>query len=1159
MAIIRPFSDRDKKNLEGAVTESLGSSIGSVGRSVSSVMLCGRINNPKSMMYDSDAYNMSPYIDLAMPVLNPFLVGAEGNNIKTILNKSNIMAIAQGSVIFDKSKGIEIDAKSLSADAVYTNDILLGGDYIRYLIDNLDVEEEIGSILVGIVAKGLKRSGIRISDNMDVYNYGDFDDDNGVLIIDKYCYKPREDIDAEKLAMNISKIVSEKVNKYYSRLTLLLCLRESKQVLYDMLLQVLPVLPVGYRPKFMNKEDKLTVAYDNVFRRSSELSRLLSYHSLSLSTVRIAYQDLVRGVKNIMTEGENQYDKTYKPLMMVLKGKKGLIRDKMQGARVDYSGRSVIISDPNMSLDSIGVPINMLEKLLEVDIVKEYHQRGGNKAESLGYSKREVRRAIVRRIAKSKVIITGRQPTLYNLSLRAFKIVPTDGDAIVMNPLSTTAFNADFDGDQMHLEAIITDAAKIEAEKLMGAVHNVFLPRNGECHIAPRQEIIHGLWKASSVKAEDFPQSKHVSVTNYNVLLGQVLEGTIKIYDTVTLNGITETAGMAAIRACLTSRMRNVRLGVIPITTDPNVPEKPVKEKFFKEFNKYIVLNYKEDFVDTVNKTVKLGFAVTEMFTPTISVVNYPDTTHLKEEFEEEIKEREELYNMGLETDEAFATYYSTKFRELEEKMTKEIVAGLGSTNGFVEMKESGPRGNNSNFLQIFGMKGRVKKNESEAFNTIMRHSHVEQLDALEHGITAYGGREGLIDKSIETYGPGYFSRKLSHVTSPLSIVTEDCGDTEGLLLDYDFLKQFVSDSLTGEDAIDNSYVKSLMISILVGKYIVGEEYMIGSEKEASVMYDKYIASVEGGKFDAKPGIRLRSPITCKCPCCAKCYGLSPATNAMAIVGEPVGALASGSIGEPGTQLIMKNFQSGGVAGVKNLTSSFSLTEEYTGLQHKRKVGQPIGYDYISPVTGDIVTVSLGNGTKLVRIMGENAQGKIVNKLANRKVVVYEDTQLKEHVEVGETIQKHIGYKDMHEILDFLGADYAKKYLALVLFNIYRKEAFVSFKHFEVLVSQMSFKICIRGNDYFKPGIYYTMQEFYSHDSTDCVFIDTIRGIKKVPLLRNDVFSTVFMEDIQQGIARSIITSGKDDLKLPIIRYSFGLPLQFGSAVPGYVERRSNY
>lgn len=1158
MAVIRPFNEKDKKNLEGMVTDSISSALGQFGRSVSSVALCGRITNPKSNVYDSDAYNMSPYIELAIPVLNSFLTGSQCSNLKVILDKDNIKAIAAGSVMYDKKNGKEIPADDISTDAIYTDDILLGGDYIKYLIDKLDVEAEIHSILTEVVTKSLKNTGISIKSDKDLLKYGEFRENDGILIVDKYCYKPLLSIDEHAFAENVRKEIKVLLDKYYSRLTFLLCLRESKQVLYDMLIKTLPVLPIGYRPKFMNKEDKLTLAYDNVFRRSAEVGRLLTCPNINLNTLRIAYQYLVRGVNNILTEGENKYDKNYKPLTMILKGKKGLIRDKMQGARVDYSGRSVIISDPNMSLDSIGVPINMLEKLLEVDIVKEYRKRGANKAESLGYSKREIRRSIVRKIAKSKYIVTGRQPTLYNLGLRAFKIDPTEGDAIVMNPLSTPAFNADFDGDQMHLEAAILDASKIEIEKLMGAEHNVFLPRNGECHIAPRQEIIHGLWKASTVKPEDFPKSRVIEASNYSNLLNNVIEGRTKIYDVVTIGNITETAGMAAIRACLTPRMRNVRLGVTPITTNPKVEEKPVTEKFFKEFNKYIALNYKEDFVNVVNNTVRLGFAITELFPPTISVVNYPDVSKLKSDFEENIKEREELYNMGLETDEAFATYYSSEYRKLESNMKKYIEEKLGPTNGFVEMKESGARGNASNFLQIFGMKGRVKKNESEAFNTIMKHSHVEQLDSLEHGITAYGGREGLIDKSIETYGPGYFSRKLSHVTSPLSIVTEDCGDTEGLLLEYDFLKQFVSENLTGQDSIDNSYIKSLMISILIGKFIVGEPYMIESKEEASNMYDKYVASVEDGTFVVKPGIRLRSPITCKNPCCAKCYGISPATNRMAIVGEPVGPLASGSIGEPGTQLIMKNFQSGGIAGVKNLTSSFGLTEEYTGLQHKRKVGEPINYDYIAPAAGDIQTISLGNGTKMVRIMGPNAQGKIVNKLANRKVIVYEDTELKDHVEVGETIQKHIGYKDMHEILDYLGADYAKKYLALVLFNIYRKEAFVSFKHFEVLVSQMSFKLCVKGNDYFKSGIYYMMQEYYSHDHSDCEFIDTIKGIKSVPLVRNDVFSTIFMEDIQKGISRSIITSGKDDLKLPIIRYSFGLPLQFGSAVPGYIERRSN-
>ncbi|MBQ2885850.1 MAG: hypothetical protein IJE43_19165 [Alphaproteobacteria bacterium] len=1158
MAKIRPFNESDKRYLTGPVTGVVGGIEYAGEKSVVSPALCGY--KVKAGYNNSSLYNSSPYITLDIPVLNPFIAGKEARVLSTILGKQvDVVGIAKGELLYDTETNRFLRLNEIDVDTLYTENILIGGEILEHFISNLDVEEEIGSILEETVAKSLKDMGFTIKSIEDIWNFGEFEEDEGVLIIDRYCFVPKDFVDAEVLAQKILNRVTQLVDTYHSRLSYLLHLRESKQVLFDMLLRTVPVLPLGYRQKFMGREDKLTTAYDNLYRRSAELSRLLARPNLQLNTLRIVYTDIVKGVKNIMTEKENMYDKDYKPLLDQLKGKKGLIRDKMQGVRMDYSGRSVIISDPNMSFDSVGIPISMLEALLEVDVLKQYKSSIKNKSQALRYGKRELRRMLARKVAQNNYIMIGRQPTLYNLGLRCFKIVPTDGAAIVLNPLSTPAFNADFDGDQMHAEAIIGLIAKKEAELLLGAVHNVFLPRNGECHIAPRQEIIHGLWKASTVNPDDYKTSKYVTAASYNELLNKVVEGEIKIYDKINISGVEESVGKAVIRACFSAKLRGVRLGVTPITFDKNVPEKPVKEGFFKELNKYIAINYKEDFVSTVNKTVRLGFAVTNMFAPSMSIVKPPSTEQLMAEFEEKIREREKLYNMGFETDEAFSTFYSSAYRELEDKMKKHIKSQLGSTDGFIEMMESKARGSVSNLLQVFGMKGRVKKNEAEAFNVIMKHSHVQQLDALEHGVTAYGGREGLIDKSIETYGPGYFSRKLSHVTSPLSITNEDCGDTEGLLLEYDFLKQFVSENCTGDDLIDNTYVKAMMLSILVGKYLVGEEYMIETKEEASLMYDKYIASIDGSEFKPKMGIRLRSPITCKNPCCVKCYGLSMSTNAMAIVGEPVGALASGAIGEPGTQLIMKNFQLGGVAGVTNLTSSFGLTEEYTHLYDKHKPGVPIDYDYISPVEGKVQTVSQGNGTKLVRIMGPNANGKLINKLGNTKVIVYEDAKLKDYVTVGETISKRVGYKNIREVLKHLGVDYAKKYLALILFNIYRKEAFVSFKHFEVLVSQMSFKLCIRGNDYFKPGVYYMMQEYYSHDSEDCYFVDTIKGIAKVPHYRKDVFSTIFLEDIQTGLGRSLVLSGEDEMKLPITRYSFGLRLQFGSAVPGYLEKRGSY
>lgn len=1150
MAKIRPIKSTDIRNASGKVSVAKSDSVLYDNASVESSAIFGTKQGIKSDYENTEIYNKSGYISLAMPVLNYFLAGSKCEVLKKILDV-DASKIADGQIIYDKKNNRVYtlqEAKSID----YSKDLLIGGEYLEYVIDNFDVEAEIRKVLWGMIRKVLGAGNDTPNETI-----GQIEFDGPIHLVDCYYFVPAMRIDIEAASFRISKCVEEELDNYNSKLTYLMCLRGNKDRLRDQVLHNVFVLPKGYRPEFRGKSDDITVAYDNVVRQNNALQNILLRKNVKLEAVRAAYIDLLKAVRNVMTDKTNQYDKMFKPLVNMLKGKKGLIRDKMQGTRIDYSGRSVIISDPTMPLDTIGVPITMLEKLLELDIIEEYKTQKVNKADVLLFNNKHLRRKMAEEIGERSYIITGRQPTLYNLGLRGFKVKPVQGEAIVLSPLTTLAFNADFDGDQMHLETPISEEAKEEVKNLMSVVNNVFLPRSGDCHIAPRQEIIHGLWKAS-VATEEREGSRKVTVQTYNELLDKVCSQEINIYDVVTIGSKTEVAGKAAIRACFTKELRSIRLGVSPITMDQSVQEVPVTEGWFKEFNKFLYLRDKANFVKVVDKTVKLGFAVTNIFPPSISVIKYPDVHKYIEEFEEDVRKREEYFNMGLEPESAYTSYYDKKYRELEATLNKVIGAGLGKESGYVEMVDSGARGNKSNLRQIFGMKGRVMKDESEAFNAIIDTSLVEQLTGLGHMITAYGGRQGLIDKSIQTYGPGYFSRKLSHVTSPMYITEEDCGTTDGLLVDFEFMKQFVADQLTGNDLIDNKTVRNLVVKMIVGRSIIGVPREIETEDEAAAAYDKLVATVKDGELVVHEGLKIRSPLKCKNPCCVKCYGKDLATNRTVLVGTPVGALASGSIGEPGTQLIMKNFQNGGVAGVKNLTSSFDLTNSYTHLYNLKKSGKPINYDYIAPVSGEVVTVSRGNGTKFLQIWGPGANGKNRNLLGNTKVILYEDVEVKDYVEAGETIQKRQGFMNMHEVMEYRGIEYAQRYLAVFLFNIYQKEAFVSLKYFELLVACMTFKLCKKGNDYFKSGIYYMLQEYYAHDTKGCEFIDTMKGIADVPLYRNDVFSTMFMEDIRAGISRSIITSGVDEMKLPIIRYSFGLGANLGSAVPGYVESRGN-
>ena len=1184
MVRIRPIRQRDIMYISGGeVTQPTGAEDYSIDSSPESTKIFGRVaddTDADKIKENVDIYNKRGHIALAIPVLNFFLAGSEFNVLKKLFPSNDIARIASGQVMYDVNTRSEVTADNQTGK-VYNSDILIGGDYLLKLIDDMDVESELleeALLLAEDAAKVCFKEKL-IERCKGVVMKWSFTYDSGAIPVFEdiyctptYCGNCLSSSVMKRIEFEIKQNLVKVLDNYESRLTLLLSLRDDKSPLRDQIMENIIVLPVGYRPRFQKKRHKLTVAYDNIIRRNEELKDLIRLSSPSLSTVRTQYVELVNEIKNLMTVKAEVYDKQYKTIMDLLKGKKGLIRDKMEGSRIDYSARSVIIVDPDMSVDTIGVPVGIIERLAELDVFEHLELpknaktedsqnakrkgNGGNKSIFLRRQLAETRRDMAVKLMDGAYGITGRQPTLYMLGIQGFKIKVVEGSAVKLSPLVCPAFNADFDGDQMHFEIPIGKRAKKEVEKLMASTENIFLPRSGDCHIAPRQEIIHGLWVANTVESGR-EEPNEVTIHDEDAFLEDIRTQRINVYDTVTLDGECMTAGNAAIKLCLPPSWRGCRLGVIPITRDQSVTEKPVTEKFFKELLREIGIHDRANFVDTVNKLVRLGFAITNIFPPSIPVVNAPDVSYLIDEFDKRISAREELYDLGFETEKAYASFFSTEYDAMESKMNDVLRASFTDENGFVQMMKSGARGNISNIRQTFGMKGRVMKNSVESFNAILKHSLVQQLTGLEHFVTAYGARQGLIDKSIETYGPGYLSRQMSHAAAGFYITTEDCGTKNGIHLTFEFLRQFVDQgSLSGGDLAQVGDVHKLVRKMLIGRYVQEYPEMITTDEEADELYYKYIASTKNGIVQRGTGLHLRSPLTCENPCCVKCYGVNLLTNKIVRVGTPVGFIASQAIGEPGTQLTMKNFQSGGVAGVKNLTSSFQTVQTYfrmVDLAGRTSGTEPISYDFISPVEGEVQTIAMGDGTKRLLILREDSDGNLKNVL-RKAVYLYDSVKVKDYVKRGDSIQLIQGDLHINEILELRSPEEAKSYLSVFLFNLFQKEVFVSLKHFEIIVASMSFKLCIKGAHYFKTGLYYTLQEYYSHNHSSSEFIDRLVGVDDVPRYRNDMLDGILYENIQKCVERSIITSGRDELKHPITRYSLGLPLGVGSDIPGYLE-----
>lgn len=1149
-----------------------------------------KINNDPDVVsevpYDLDRSGDNPFVEgklyygathikLALPITNVFLAGTNLDVISKIVSEEyKVTDLAKGSAVLIVSRDEAGNEKATcthpnkisNSDIFKANTHYIGGSAIKYLLNKVDIEATIAKHLIRECNSQFSRSVRKSLPDGDV---GVIVEGSGdVWLVDKY-YINMHSIELVQQMYDSSEKVRKSIlagedNKgsFMPEITALLAFRDDPKRFKDMVQDIIPILPYGFRPTIDKQKDTLSILYNRVIQANNELKNSLLTPGCRLDVVRLKYANLYRKYINLVYDKSKYDDDKFKPLIDLLTGKTAVIRNNVQASTVDFAGRSVITVDPFMSVDTIGIPEDMALDLCEIEVLKEFVSSSTNKSQALERSYKSAMVKKAKAILEGSYIVVGRQPTLYMLGMQAFKVKLVKGFSIVLNPIVTTAFNADFDGDQMYAQLPQSFRAKEEARKLMANINNIFLARDGSSHLTLRQEMIYGVYKCFEAKSDE--SSRTVTYTDNNIFKSKVLNDLtmqeVMIDDKCVIAGKSyRTVGYAALKVFLgNEKMQSIRLGVTPITEDTSKEEKLVTEGFFKELFKHSRLNYSlGTFVKLVNRFVQLGFNVANLYAPDISVLKSIDTSDIKKEFEDIISKREEYHNLGFDTDESFSLFYSAEYNKLENKVLDRVKTTLGPDNGFIQLIESGARGSKSNLLQLFGMKGTILKNQAESFNALIKTSLSEQLSGLEHFITAYGSRQGIIDKVIGTYAPGYLSRKMSHVTRHLTIVSEDCGTTEGIHLTYSFLcKMYGISNLSGVDNHDYYTIKNYACKIIETRFIVGGGVTPLTLQEAESIFDSKIARIESDyRLIELDGIKLRSPITCKDQCCVKCYGIDLATNKSVVKGTPIGFIAGPTIGEPVTQLIMKNFQKGGVAGTKNLTSSFDSISDLLEMYSISKMDSkdtPIIHDYIAPVSGTIRLMSRGDGTATLNILDDSGKNKL-----REKVVVYESVKFKEQVEMGDSIQEVEGLLDVNEILKYRGMHEAQMFMIFNAYNIFVNEVFVNFKHFEVLINGMTLKICTKGNgSYFKTGNYYSLKEYMINDHAGCEFITVLRGLKQTPKVRNNFFTSIFLEDVNRTVTRNIAVSGIDDLSDPFVRISLGLKAGIGTSEPSYADLR---
>ena len=983
------------------------------------------------------------------------------------------------------------------------------------------------------------------------------------------------------------------------------------------------VLPYGYRQSIGERHDKLTVAYSELIKENDNVENVLLRKSIELGVVLDKCRKLVNAIKWVMIQkGDHQTVENYKSLVDRIKGKEGLIRGRMEGARYDYTARTVITCDPEMPITKVGIPIKILEKVAEPAVIQyfkksqdeRYKHRGNMTSFSKATDDTDFGVSyidVLKEMFANQTIygLIGRQPTLFYLGIQGFEIVPVEGNAIVLSPLVVMPFNADFDGDQMHFTLPITkDGIKDVTEKMLFK-NNMWYPKNGSCTVEIRHEIQYGIWVCAN---DDFSSRIAKNPQSYsglkpNEIYDKVISQEINVYDTV--DGVR-----AGKRALFYAMYKN---------TEYNEAKIPSKIKG-STFTKTLLANCTSvnAFTDAINRIVKLGFGVAKIYPPDISVIVEDDTIQrdirkMVEEFNQIIQDRYEYVKLGVEIYDNYSMYFDQESDKLTSKLKKYLQDKLPYFNGYNLMATSGAKGDISNLLQIFGIKGRIQKNDSDSFNMLIEGNYSSSLTGMEHFVTAYGSRKGIADKVLATAEPGYLSRKLEHAAPTIKIRAYDCGTKNGVkiypediipsldpsILSPDGPKPIPTGSrleVTPEDVkifyskssniVQFDQAKEYVIPMIVGRFVVlnGRSIYVSNdgiaEEVVNTVWGNYEEYQNGTRVNPDP-IILRSPLTCEKPVCSRCYGKNLAHGIIGKawhkdakelqkwadydgyiedpelqkrvdkyveeleneryprLGDRVGFIAAQSIGEPGTQLTMKNFQKGGVAGAKNITSSFEVIEKLFDMgdfsKSDTRVNGMITHNPVSPVTGWVKSISVGSGRKQI-IITDHPDGT-VNLLGNQKIyIVPEQTKLKPFVFRGDTILRIYGNVSIYECLRYQGYERAVKSLIMNLYNIFKKNN-VNLIHFEIIALSMSCGyVTFTNNKRYKEGDIISLEEARNNGAT---IIPTLVGIKSLPAYKVDFIECMAMENVTTYLPRSMITSKTDTMTNPLIRIMFGLDM----------------
>ena len=902
-----------------------------------------------------------------------------------------------------------------------------------------------------------------------------------------------------------------------------------------MILEAIPVIPPDLRPMVQLDGGRFATSdlndlYRRVINRNNRLKRLLELGAPDI-IVRNEKRMLQEAVDALIDNGRRGRPVTgpgnrpLKSLSDMLKGKQGRFRQNLLGKRVDYSGRSVIVVGPDLKFYQCGIPRKMALELFKPfvmdKLVKEGYAHNIKSAKSLVEKVKPEVWDVLEEVIKSHPVLLNRAPTLHRLGIQAFEPVLVEGKAIRLHPLACTAYNADFDGDQMAVHVPLSVEAQAEARFLMLSVNNILAPKDGSPITTPSQDMVLGCYYLT-IESQGGEKGTGTVFKDFNELMMAYQTKAVELHSTVKMRIVLEDGRVGITESTVGRFIFNENipqdLGFVNREEDPfglEINYLVDKKALGKIIDKCFRRHGNTITAEVLDHIKSLGFKYSTIGGITVAVADMkiPETKKdLIKDAEVQVEKYEKVFRRGLISDEERYEKVIDTWTKTTEKVTDELMNGLERMNNIYIMAHSGARGSKNQIRQLAGMRGLMANASGKTVEIPVKSNFREGLSVMEYFTSSHGARKGLADTALRTADSGYLTRRLVDVSQDVIVRDFDCGTTETTEIFA------ITD---GSEAIEDLYDR------IVGRYTIDailhpETGEVLVEADTMIQEDDAEAIINAGI----ERVNIRTVLNCKTHhgVCSKCYGRNLATGKEVHIGEAVGIIAAQSIGEPGTQLTMRTFHTGGVAG-GDITQGLPRVEE---LFEARK---PKGLAIISEITGRVEIDETGKRKEVIVVPKEGERE--VYQIPYGSRIRVKQGQL---VEAGDPLTQ--GSINPHDIVRVKGIGGVQEYIVKEVQRVYRLQGVdINDKHIEVIVRQMLSKVKVEdpGDTDLLPGGYEDVltfqecnEEAESKGLRPAIAKRVLLGITKASLATDSFLSAASFQETTRVLTEAAI-KGKED------------------------------